>query len=65
MIYVKERRADSICVTEDWFLVIKVLYMLSHLGGKLRRFWSPCRGGADLGESITVLLPEQMRIVRD
>lgn len=33
MIYVRERRADSICVTEDWFLVMKELYLESSLGG--------------------------------
>ena len=33
IMYVKERRADSICVTELWFLVMKSPYMLIHLGG--------------------------------
>ena len=33
MIYVSDRNADSICVTELWFFVMKSAYMLSHLGG--------------------------------
>lgn len=38
MMYVKDRRADSIWVTELWFLVMNSPYMLSHFGGSSRGF---------------------------
>lgn len=43
MMYVKERKADSICVTEDWWVVMKVLYKESHFGGRVRA-WGRERG---------------------
>jgi hypothetical protein len=36
IMYVRERRADSIEVTEDWFFVMKFEYRESHLGGRQR-----------------------------
>ena len=50
MMYVNERRADSIWVTELWFLVMKLPYILSHFGGKARAFGT--RPLADLSVSI-------------
>jgi hypothetical protein len=52
MIYVRERRADSIWVTEDWFLVMNVPYIESHFGGSARRFGIPCRAVAGLRVSM-------------
>jgi hypothetical protein len=43
MIYVRERKADSICVTEDWFLVMKSPYIWSHFGGSEKALGT-CRG---------------------
>jgi hypothetical protein len=43
MIYVRERKADSICVTEDWFLVMKSPYIWSHFGGSAKALGT-CRG---------------------
>ena len=53
MIYVRERNADSICVTELWFLVMKSPYMFIHFGGKDSALGT-CRL-AILSESIMVL----------
>jgi hypothetical protein len=53
MIYVNERRADSIWVTELWFLVTNSPYMLSHFGGSSRGFVT--RQRAACGVSIAAI----------
>jgi len=40
MMYVKERRVDSICDTWLAFLVMKSSYLCSHFGGTDATLWS-------------------------
>jgi hypothetical protein len=53
MIYVNDRKADSICVTELWFLVMKSPYMFNHFGGNSRGFVT--RHRAAWGVSMAVV----------